>query len=481
MASALDNGFVIATITGTGGDGKSYSVVQELVEQRLVKKNCDLVTNLPLRLDEFCQYAADQNFGDPEEIRKRIHLIPEETLKQWRQGDGGPWDLTFDRPTDLYIDEAHVFCQKGNKEWEDFLGEARHENCQRIVFLTQSVEKLAKAIGMHAKVRMRIEKGDVHRTKWFAIPMAHVYELLASVTGSYAPYIYRVEEVKDAREKWQSQYSDGFKFKQRIFDLYDSYSQAGGSSEAGDTQHEPQEFELRPRVLPGKRDYRRNGRPVWTAPTWLWFLGTHYEPAVKILAVLGVFYYLTLGGGSGHILNGWNATVQEAVGQNFNRKTPTYAKTPHDAQSVGDGASGTSDCGCKQKARLNSDLTAALERERQASRRLGALVALNPRWIKFAGGDLVYLNNMIHGGPYDGQNLEEIDFAGRRVRIDDEWIRLQARQEVEPTENDAEVRKLLQRAAAEAERTREDRGATKSILVPSALTDAVGGGAQHPQ
>lgn len=472
MPTLLDRGFSISTLTGTGGEGKSYITVHDLALNRLVRFNNHLLTNLPLHVDLIAEYVAKQRNCTAEDVAKRIHLIPKDTLDNWADGHGGPWDYADTlkgTPFDLIIDEAHRFCPPGkvDKQWQDFLGEARHPPyaLHRVQFLTQSVTKVAKPIDTHAKVRYRLEKGDTRRG-FMGVSMGDVYQLIGSITGTVTPLVYRVEEIKDASEKWQKNGEDAFTYRGDIFKLYDSHSDAGGSSEATDFVPEPEEFERRPRLLPAKRDYNDDGGAVLTAPTWAWFIGRNMAPVMKVVGVFAVLMFLTNGGlgfAIGQAAGQMSAYVNGAFGLKPHKKEPgdvkTLAEVVIDVEREG--------CACKREKELIGDLSNRVRRDRDANRSLGGVSAIAPEYVAFRSGDVVRVGGRIGRGPHAGETVNEIDYEGRRVRVSDgSWVQLSSA-ENEPDEPNAEVRELLQRAdQAIAEQPTEGTN-LRSILEPS--------------
>ncbi|QDV79371.1 zonular occludens toxin domain-containing protein [Botrimarina mediterranea] len=481
MSTLLDRGFSISTLTATGGEGKSYITTHDLALNRLVRFNFHLVTNLPLRLVALSEFVAQQRKCTVEEVLARVHLIPAETLERWEAGEGGPWeysDLFKRHRCDLIIDEAHRFCPVGkvDKEWQTFLGEARHPpySLQRVQFLTQSVTKIAKPIDVHAKVRYRLEKGDTRRG-FLGVQMGDFYQVVASITGTLSPIVYRIEETKDAQEKWNKNSEDAFIFRGDVFKLYDSHSDAGGSSAASEFVPEPEEFERRPRLLPARHDYERDGELVWTLPTWLWFGTRNTLPVLKLAAVVAVIVLLSNGGG-GYALGTFTGTVsrymKSVLDKPKNAKESKHAQPDTSLSGAALRAVETpgDDCGCPAKAALIEELAVRVRRDRQALRGLGDVVAIAPGFVAFRGGITARVGDRLTSGPFAGNVIHEIDFDGRRVRVSDgSWVRLAMaadQGEAEPQGDAlAEVRDLLSRADAATGGTATPGGEERSILV----------------
>ncbi|QDV77694.1 zonular occludens toxin domain-containing protein [Botrimarina mediterranea] len=490
MPTLLERGFSISTLTGTGGEGKSYITVHDLALNRLVRFNFHLLTNLPLRVEKLAEFVAQQRGCTPEQVAERIHLIPAETLARWEEGEGGPWEYFEqfkEHRYDLIIDEAHRFCPVGkvDKQWQAFLGEARHPPylLQRVQFLTQSVTKIAKPIDVHAKVRYRLEKGDTRRG-FLGIQLGDLYQLIASATGTLTPLVYRIEETKDAEEKWHKNNEDVFTFRKEVFELYDTHSDAGGSSTANEHKPEPEEFERRPRLVPTRLDYNGDGVPVLTAPTWAWFISRNLLAFGKVAAIF-VFLIVISNGGLGLVIGQVAGTLSGFIQSTIGSVTGTKFNDPQPANTLPQAALAAieapgADCGCPAKSALIAELATRVRRDREALRGLGAVVALAPDFVSFRGGVTARVGDRLTSGPFAGNVIHEIDFAGRRVRISDgSWVRLaMGTPEGEDTDQVdalAEVRDLLSRADAAGGAESEEAGGERSILKPGDGGAAVNG------
>lgn len=494
MPGILDNGFSITTLIGRGGDGKSYITVHDLAHNRLVRWKHDLWTNLPLHVEALSEYVAAQRGCKAEDVAKRIHIILDEDLERWANGHGGPWELCqeHDAKGDLIIDEAHVFCPKGEKaiekRWQEFLGEARHYGLERVQFITQASAKVSPVIEQHCHARYRIEKGDRRRTRWFGIPMSDVYNLIASVTRRYQPLTFRIEEVRDANEKWQQNDETIFTFRPEVFALYESHSAAGGksSTEAAAT-HQQKEFEKRPRLLPNKCDYDGDGGKVWTLPTWLWVVSRNLLAVGKVAALVFAILFMA-NGGLGWMLGMWTNNIPGMVSGAFvgsNGKGKQDAKgstvtTLADSSSV----ENVSGCGCAAKAQRAKQLVQRLARrvEQDAKKDADAsnVSGLGLNWIATADGEHFHVGDVVENGTLKGKRIVHIDFKNRRFRTDDSrWHRMQYRNEnADPTP--ANVHGLLQEAERFANETGEGERRERSILVNRRERNATPAAAQHP-
>ena len=205
MPAILDHGFSISTFTGLGGSGKSFAIVWELANRRMVNRNYKLVTNLSLT-DQFYELVAELKGCTVEEVKARVLIPDEKTVEEWKRGESYPWDLDIDGPWDFVWDEVHEIipkkATKQNESWNNFLAKARKYDCQRIQFITQTTKEISDTIYARAKVRYLIEKMEVAKVQYLGIEMIYLYELYASFTGYYVPQICRVEERQDVKEKW---------------------------------------------------------------------------------------------------------------------------------------------------------------------------------------------------------------------------------------------------------------------------------------
>lgn len=75
---------VLILTTGQPGAGKTYSRVLWLVTDFLLNSDGIYITNLPLKVDLICEYVSKKTGKSVEDIKKRIHIIPDDVMRSWR-------------------------------------------------------------------------------------------------------------------------------------------------------------------------------------------------------------------------------------------------------------------------------------------------------------------------------------------------------------------------------------------------------------
>ena len=188
---------------GEPGSGKTYRrCAVFLGDQFLPNTDGHVFTNYPIKLENMAEHVAAGRKHTGQQIKDRIHIIDEDTLKRWMRGVSGPWEYFADKKTDgalIAIDEIHNYCSRYHKKdhkqkWEEWLGEVRHMGAQ-VEVVTQDPDKCDALIQRHAGIRRWLQK-DEHRTDPFLkIPMKAWYELIAKFfTGVYKPWNWEIEQ-----------------------------------------------------------------------------------------------------------------------------------------------------------------------------------------------------------------------------------------------------------------------------------------------
>lgn len=280
--------FTIAFLAGAPGSGKSYCMALDVVD-RLTSSDAKIITNVPLDIEAVSKRAAGLK-GDPAEYAARIELLDLETLRGWRDGTSGPWELASRaQGHDLLLDEVHLYCPSTGadmKPWQSWLGEARHEGWRRIVFMTQDEAKVGKPIKEHAELRYELTSTERLRDPLLKIPMSSWAELLASITGTYEASVL-LDEYRRTGGKMRRAHRERFVLQSDNFKLYDSYSKPGGGTTEGSNAAPVREHEKRPSVCWKDRK----------APVWAWFLSRHHGSFYIPFAITAVLGWLCFGGG----------------------------------------------------------------------------------------------------------------------------------------------------------------------------------------
>jgi len=348
----------------------------------------------------------------PEQIRERIHIIPQEVLTRWRLQVSGPWEFFKHVETKgaiIAIDEIHNYCPaegcKTGKLWEAWLGEVRHMGAQ-CEFLTQDPGKCHKLIERHTGIRRRIEKDEHRCDPLLKIPMKCWYELIASWTGTYEPKNWEVEQ-RRVLSKWVTRRSLRFRFDPKYYKLYDSFSAPiAGGGKASDGQVE-YEFQRRSRL----------------GMHW-WFL--QQSPGRIFLAFLVLIFFAIAFSGQGGNLVMWTlikpmqmwatpATPPAPEAKPATAATPATPTTPATANAVP-----------TSQPAIPQELLDELDRLKTRNQRLesqladaSAVVLLERDSATFRDGYTVKIGEVVQYGDYKGSMVERIDWRQRTVVLSD--------------------------------------------------------------
>lgn len=192
--------------------------------------------------------AAAKRYGrDPDDIRKRVKIIPREVLKQWEMGISGPWEYFagFDLTgAHIALDEAHVYVGKSVEretlaKWSEWLAEVRHCGCT-VEFLT--VTKADLDPGMLAKVGTRVVVINHENERFFRILNYDIYQLKAKLLGVYRRHIEERELRKSDDGKEERHTLGIYLMDPFYFDFYDSFSKPQ-NFEAGKSERKKAEWE----------------------------------------------------------------------------------------------------------------------------------------------------------------------------------------------------------------------------------------------
>lgn len=416
---------VVCYTVGEPGSGKTYRrCAVFLGDQFLPNTTGHVFTNYPIHLDAMAEHASAMSKGrqTPDQIRDRIHIIPQEVLTRWRLQVSGPWDFFkhFDtKGAIIAIDEIHNYCPaegcKTQKQWEAWLGEVRHMGAQ-CEFLTQDPGKCHKLIERHTGIRRRIEKDEHRCDPLLKIPMKCWYELIASWTGTYEPKNWEVEQ-RRLMSKWVTRRNIRFRFDPQYYKLYDSFSApiaGGGQAATGQVEYEFQ---------------RRS------------FLGMHWwffwqSPGRFFLAFLVACFFAVALTGNGGVMMEW-LVLRPMMAMGHNPKQPAKqprqqaaAATPVVLTSSGPSVGGDQSAGQQQLATtqpvIPPELLEELDRLKQRNQRLesqladaSAVVLLERDSATFRDGYTVKIGEAVQYGDYKGAIVDRIDWRQRTVVLRD--------------------------------------------------------------
>lgn len=411
-----ETGFAIGFLVGTPGSGKSYAITRDVVNRVLPETDSIIWTNVPLKVDAIAEYVAKKTGRHPEEFRYRIQILDKEELEIWRQGKGGPWDLVHAGVTgvELIVDEIHNFCPakvdpKRLDMWQKWLGEARHEGWRRILFISQHESKVGKPIRDHAELRIELTNTEHRRDPFFKIPVKHWRELVAKfLTGKYESRC-AWRESRSVGGKFIASHEESFGFDSEIFELYDSFSKPGGTTEEGSAKP-IREFERRSHL-----------GLLW------WFFKRHPFAVVSRSAVLAFILFICTGGGGtlmGLYMTAFQSFVVGQGAKKTDHASATNEKTPHKAKA--ELASGVSTDQVRSLNETIQQLEAEIQLQYQVAEDLRREIAkgyvvslLQPHCATFRNGQQYFVSEKILGGPYDGRFVQAIDWRRKIVLLDD--------------------------------------------------------------
>lgn len=415
---------VVCYTVGEPGAGKTYRrCAVFLGDQFLPNTTGHVYTNYPINIDAMCEHASRMSKGrqSPEQIRERIHIIPDDVMRSWRLQQSGPWDYFRDRDTQgalIAIDEIHNFCPaqgcKTQKQWEEWLGEVRHMGAQ-CEFVTQDPGKCHKLIERHTGIRRRIEKDEHRCDPFLKIPMSYWYELKASWTGSYEPKNWEVEQ-RRLMSKWVTRRNIRFRFDPQYYELYDTLSApiAGGGLAAAEQV---------------EREFQRRSR---LGLHWWFFM---QSPGRFLLALLVIVFLFLAFSGNGGLLMEWVLLkpMQAMVARSSPKQTgqPTQQAAAVQAAPVEPMPiiSTMGDLGDEvptSQPAIPKELLDELDRLKARNQRLesqlsdaSAVVLLERDSATFRDGYTVRIGEVVEYGDYRGAKLERIDWRQRTVVLSD--------------------------------------------------------------
>ena len=185
---------VVILTTGVPGCGKTYvRAARFLVDDFLVNTRGIHFSNFPLEVDTIAQDVSKKlskgffkklKRVTPEDIKRRIQIIPDDVLQSWRREESGPWDYFKGvnlKYAHIAIDEIHNFISSSKSDeylklWDEFLGEVRHRGCT-FEGVTQDIGQVGQVLKGRAAVRLELIPAEDLRDPWFKIKMSDWYEL----------------------------------------------------------------------------------------------------------------------------------------------------------------------------------------------------------------------------------------------------------------------------------------------------------------
>jgi len=430
--------------TAPAGSGKSYvRCARFLVDQFLIEGDGRHISNFPIGevpahhpfppeyegetfIDRIAESVAKSRKCDPQEIKDRLELIPEEVLATWRDETSGPWEYFGEADLSgahIALDEIHNYCgskaSRAHKgKWSKWLGEIRHRGAT-VEMISQHEAKIASEIKHEAGGWIQVVKKDDELDPFFGIHLGDWYELRAKfLTGKYTSCVAQIElrdqagrKVKNSVRRWWMT-PDYFRF-------YDSHNAPQSGSGSG-TAAEKKQFE------------RRSALGLLR-----WFVFRNLPQVFTRVLMVAVFMWLIPGGGLTTLLK----TFVSSMGTFTKSKQLTAAKDELQSPAplapetksvrrelVADDPVGSGAPIGAEMSRLREAVEQAERRAREIERSLKqsfAIGLMTEDEIAFRGGYSYAVGQTIDFGPYEGRTIERIEWSRRAARLDDgTWLRM---------------------------------------------------------
>lgn len=315
---------VIMLTTGVPGCGKTYvRAARFLVDDFLINTRGVHYSNFPLNVDAIAEEVSrkmSRNFGvfglkkrkvTPEDIKKRIVIIPDEVLQSWRMERSGPWDYFAGvnlKYAHIAIDEIHNFLSPLSsleyvQAWNDFLGEVRHRGCT-FEGLTQDVGQVSQVLKGRAAVRLELVPGEDLRDPYFKIKMLDWYNLKAAFTGSFHKTVIMFEKRK-LFSSWKVNHSRCFLIVPEYFKYYNSFNASLQEKAQGEGAEEQDRTPL--------NEYQQRGK----ISLLCWFLRRNWVTLTWRTAAVALGIWLCFFGGISFLISGFIASTNKAVKSNM--------------------------------------------------------------------------------------------------------------------------------------------------------------------
>lgn len=456
----------IQRTTGGSGSGKSYCRgVMFVLHEWLKEYSGTLWTNMPIKVEEMADYAAEHNIKDGAEYldyEKRLRPLPHEVKEAWKDAKSGPWEFFkdvsveeweekygdainplwagshFPDSVEVYvnkagdevaginldgdyfqIDEAHNYIgtfvsgfgltrkEHANfvKGWQAFLAEGRHRGLCSIEFITQHPKKLHKIVEMESGARIHLFNRENEIDPVLKISNKDWLNLWCGLTGSeYTSFSIQKTFVVDEKEKEVCQDTQQFYFKSEFFALYESHSEPEQGGKAGGEIHLQRPYQ---RFL-DMGFFRGRCRLL------LWFFGRNWWKCcniftnrafwgILVLAVL--FYWSTIS----RWVKGDEKKVVSGVGSiKVVKSKSADLKTEKEKELF------------SQVEKLRNEKAVYLQKYESTKKLLAEtsqVVYMSSEKIGFPDGEYVRVGEIIEYGAYKGEQIKEIDLFDDEVRF----------------------------------------------------------------
>lgn len=434
---------IISATFGTPGAGKTYSRVKWLVDDFLINNPTGhYITNIPLNIEEISLFVSSrlssgENIITPEDIKSRLHLIPDDVLIEWEKlNQLDNRDLnTFDSSTfppsrylqqfplegsHIAIDEFHkYFSKKGPKPlkklWNDWFAEIRKTGC---VFeaITQSYGQMSEEFLDKCATRLELVNHSDVRDPILGIRMGDYYELRAGLFNKLS--LQRVSAIETMRGSsttgrvvWRpTGKSDSFVLSPDYFRFYNSFRNYTGTS-----------------------GQRKTPAEIYGRKIIFWFLRRNWFNILPRFLLLILFLWFTLGGGFNYALSG----IFKAFSLTSSSNSEVKSFPPAPAAVSQPGPAAVSQPGPVAVSPPGSDLSSVNPatgkpysfEEVQTMQRYKQIEfdAYRPAlfWNKFCilrNSLEVNVGYKFIGGPLDGKTIKSVSLEKRHYILDDDTV-----------------------------------------------------------
>lgn len=288
---------VFSITLGQMGVGKSYTRVHAIVSQMLLDPQLKICTNIDLNFDAIAEYASRVHKMEPDVVRSRLELIPQDVARKWRLQSSGPWDYFSGRDTQgmhLILDESHEMVSRHHHKthvakWLEFIRTIRHRGAT-VEFLTQTDADFPEPLKKVCAKRFYVTDGSAWRDPITTIPLGDWQQLWCRWGNRpYIPWIMRTEKVL-LDNKWISNDVAWYRREPWVFKLYNSHQETA-DGESGERRKDPHEIYGDWGIL--RWFLRRNwtrlvfNRNAWIMAVLLLFASGNGTPIIKAFTTEG--------------------------------------------------------------------------------------------------------------------------------------------------------------------------------------------------
>ncbi len=445
---------VVSFYTAPARSGKTFRMVVRIVDEILPRGQGMVYTNLPLHIDRIAEYCEEKHHLDANDVRERIHIIPRDVEKVWREAGypifnmetgrktginpiTGPWDYFEDKPlagSTIIIDEIHNFCgsigtpKPISNEWQKWLGELGH-NQAVFICISQAPEKVHACIKQEAQASYTIRNTGLERDPYFKIEVYDWLELWAGLFNKeYRVFVFEQETQKAEGRKQRGQ-RKLCRMGPPYFDLYDSFNKPIASEQTDN-------------VKPFEHEYEKHlskGRIAGRLSLIRWFVTKNFQPLVSrggMALTMGAVLLYLLSGGAGDLtryisntMSGGFPTSQAMAGEVDDGGTEPVAEVTDAAIGAGTRPPAEDERLKQVRETYEEELRKVLTEREQIKQELkaaqeelsrqSAVSLVTPTAIVLKGGHVYEVGQEIIGGDYKGRRLVAVDYRRREAILDD--------------------------------------------------------------